>query len=170
MIITDEKILRTKCEDAAPEEVGEIISLLEKELNYSAHLGRAGIGLAAIQCGIPKNIAIVRIDQTYKVDLVNCKISHSYDEFIFENEGCLSVPNKTGSVKRYNEIHITDNLVYPNDFIAAGLFSVVIQHELDHTNSILFTDKIIQPKLKNKPNELCLCGSGRKYKKCCQKR
>ena len=62
--------------------------------------------------------------------------------------------------------------MYPNNFIATGLFAVVCQHELDHLDSTLFMDrKIIQPKTNNKvkvrPNDLCICGSKIKFKKCC---
>ena len=71
----DEKILRNmKCEPVLLEEVGPLVEKLEQGLEYSEKLGRKGIGLAAIQLGIPKNIAIVRLDNNFKVDLVNCKI------------------------------------------------------------------------------------------------
>jgi peptide deformylase len=177
MIITnDEAALRVKCEDATIEEVGPIIALLEQELEHSAKLGRPGIGLACPQIGIAKNVAIVRIDNLYKVNLVNCRIKEGYDKTLFKEEGCLSFPNRVEDTMRYQEICVVDNLVEPYSFVAAGLFSVVVQHELDHLNGILLPDialaKSALPTTKYKlgPNDRCLCGKfdpPKKYKKCC---
>lgn len=176
MIITNnEDALRVKCEDVSPEEVGELISLLERELKNSARFGNPGIGLAAPQIGIAKNIAIVRMGKTkdLDIDLVNCKIINQYDPFLFTEEGCLSFPGRVENTIRYQEIHVANNLILPNSFIASGLLSVACQHELDHLNQKLFIDNIApKPKPivisnKVKPNEPCICGSNKKYKKCC---
>lgn len=172
MIITDENILRSiKCENVLPEEVGELVAILEQELEHSEKLGRKGIGLAAPQIGIAKNIAIVRIDANHSVDLVNCKIKEQYDPAIFTDEGCLSVPGRIENTTRYQEIYVVDNLVFPDSFIATGLMSVVIQHELEHLNNILFYDHAIKTEIisksKLRPNDMCKCGSGKKFKRCC---
>lgn len=171
MIITnDEAALRVKCEDVLPEEIGTLISTLESELDYANKLGKGGIGLAAPQIGISKNIAIVRLNDI-NLNLINCKISQSFDPTIFRQEGCLSFPGRVEDTTRFQEIIISNNLVYPYNFVATGLTAVVIQHELDHLNSILFMDhKIITApvikKIKVGPNDLCPCGSLKKYKKC----
>jgi peptide deformylase len=168
MIITNnEEALRVKCEPVLASEVGELVALLEKELSNSAITGRPGIGLAAPQIGIAKNIAIIRISDRHSVNLVNCRIEKSFDEFLFEGEGCLSFPDLREDTKRFNEIHVVDNLVYPHSFIATGLFAVCCQHELDHLNGILLPDKHIVEIIKQKPNEACQCGSNKKFKKCC---
>jgi peptide deformylase len=173
MITTDEKILRMSCSDATPEEVGAIIEQLERELEYSARLGRQGVGLACPQINIHKNIAVVRLDANHSVNLVNCKIKNAYDEFIFEQEGCLSFPDMLVSTKRYNEIHIVDNLVYPHAFVLTGLMSIICQHELNHLQNILLPDIAIPEqkpqKTKIRPNDKCICGSNKKFKKCCGK-
>lgn len=174
MIITnDENALRVHCETVLPEEVGELISVLESELNYANRLGKGGIGLAAPQIGIRKNIAIVRLGDV-NINLINCKLDKGYDAAIFKEEGCLSFPGRVEDTTRFQEVYITDNLVYPYSFIAAGLIAVVCQHELDHLNSKLFLDHKIQKailpnKAKVRPNDLCICGSNRKHKKCCGK-
>lgn len=168
IIINNEDALRVKCADVLPEEVGPLVDQLEKELEYSARVGRPGIGLAAPQIGIAKNIAIVRLGHYHKVDLVNCKIKNQYDKTMFRGEGCLSFPGRIENTMRYQETHIVDNLVSPNLFIATGLMSIVCQHELDHLNSILLPDIAISVvKKKPKPNDRCICNSGKKYKKCC---
>jgi peptide deformylase len=171
MIITDEAVLRTPCTDVPENEVGAIVEQLERELEYSGRMGRPGVGLSAIQCGIYKNVAIIRIDNNHKVNLVNCKIQNKYDQFKFIGEGCLSYPNLVGDTIRYNEVHISDNLVYPHGMILTGLMGVVAQHEIDHWNNRLLPDFIL-PKEKPKkvrPNDICICGSGKKFKKCCGK-
>jgi peptide deformylase len=167
MIITNnEAALRVKCENVLPEEVAPLIDQLERELEYSGRMGRWGVGLAAPQIGIAKNIAIVRLNETLKVDLVNSHISNQYDPYIFKEEGCLSYPGRIENTNRFQEIVVSDNLIHPNSFIATGLFAVVIQHELDHLNGILLPDIAI-PKIKKvAPNELCPCNSSRKYKRC----
>lgn len=175
IIINNEELLRRPCEEVKPEEVGELIALLERELENSARLGMPGIGLAAPQIGILKKIAIVRINDELKIDLVNAKIKNGYDLAIFKDEGCLSFPGRTENTMRYQETHIINNLIYPNAFIATGLMSVVCQHELDHINSILLPDNAIPKKPINiNANDPCFCGKidpilgkVKKYKKCC---
>ncbi|SRR6266404_3072673 len=167
MIITDEKLLRIKCTDATIDEVGTIIDQLEQELKRNSN----GVGLAAIQVGIPKNVAIVRINDKYSINLVNCKIAKGYDEEIFEDEGCLSFPGKFVKTMRYREIYVVDNLAETKSFIAQGLPAVVIQHELNHLQGILLPDLEIKEQIKTKirPNDQCSCNSGKKAKRCCFK-
>lgn len=171
MIITNnEELLRVKCEDVSLDEYYSLISTLENELSYYNKFGTEGIGLAAPQIGIHKNIAIVRM-KNLSINLINCKIESEFDPLTFRQEGCLSFPGRVEDTKRFQEIYVTNNLCYPYSFIATGLVSVVIQHELDHLNSILFIDriekKIAISNKKNRPNDLCSCKSGKKYKKCC---
>ena len=176
MIITNnEEALRVKCEDVLPEEVGSLIETLESELNNANRLGKGGIGLAAPQIGIAKNIAIVRLGKSQGLDLnlINCKIEQGYDPARFLQEGCLSFPGRLEDTIRFQEVYITNNLEYPNTFVATGLLAVVCQHEIDHLNSTLFMDRQVPKivpvvnKIKIRPNEPCNCGSGKKYKKCC---
>jgi peptide deformylase len=176
MIITNnEEALRVFCQKVAPAEVNNLISTLENELNYANRLGKGGIGLAAPQIGIAKNIAIIRLGNGVDLNLVNAKLEKGFDPALFTEEGCLSFPGRVEDTTRFQEVYITNNLVEPHSFIATGLLSVVCQHELDHLNSVLFMDhKIVKavPAISKKkvgPNEPCICGSNKKYKKCCGK-
>lgn len=167
MIITNnEELLRKPCENATEEEVGEIIQQLDNELKNSARLGKVGVGLAAAQIGIYKKIAIVRYDK-FHLNLVNCNISNQYDPKIFTDEGCLSFPGRVENTMRFQEIVVSNNLVFPHNFIITGFPAVIVQHELDHLNSILLPDRALK-KVNKKlgPNEKCFCGSGLKFKKC----
>ncbi len=149
MIITDEELLRVECVDVLPEEIGELRDKLERELKRSAELGRPGIGLAAPQIGIAKNMAIVRIPSSggaYNVDLVNCKIEEGFDKKLFKDEGCLSFPDRYEDTMRYQEIKVVNNYVEPVSFVATGLFAVCIQHELDHLSGILLPDLSVNKK------------------------
>lgn len=178
MIITNnEEALRVQCENVSLDEVGALIETLENELNYANRLGKGGIGLAAPQIGIAKNIAIIRMDNA-NINLVNCKIQKGYSPSLFKQEGCLSFPGRLEDTIRFEEIYVVNNLVYPYTFIATGLLSVVVQHEIGHLTSDLFIDHLA-PKPKNNkvgPNDPCICGkldilTGRvkKFKKCCGK-
>lgn len=171
MIITDSSLLKQKCEDISLEEAGTLIKQLEEELENSARLGIPGIGLAAPQIGVYKNVAIIRVGNV-SLNLVNAKIEKSYDQFVFEGEGCLSFPGRSEKTLRYNEI-VVSNAVEPYRFTATGLLAVAIQHEQDHLDGITLNDRIIKsgdknPSRKLGPNDLCHCGSGKKLKKCCK--
>jgi peptide deformylase len=175
MIITnDEAALRVVCEPVTLEEVGGLIETLEKELEYANRLGKNGVGLAAPQIGIAKDIAIIRLPKL-KLNLINARMTHGYDLAVFTNEGCLSFPGRSEDTMRYQEVVIANGLVNPHTFVAAGFIAVICQHELDHLNSTLFIDrKIVKVaplinKIKLGPNEKCHCGSDKKFKKCCGK-
>ena len=173
IIINNEEALRVKCDPVLHEEVSDLLQALESELEQANRLGKNGIGLAAPQIGIAKNIAIVRLGKL-SFNLINCKIEKGYDPAIFKEEGCLSFPGRSEDTTRFQEIYVTNNLTYPHTFTATGLLAVVCQHEIDHFNNKLFMDYVI-PKLtvptvkktKVGPNDLCICGSNKKYKKCC---
>lgn len=175
IVVNDEIVLRAPCQDVLPGEIDNLISLLEAELNYANRLGKSGIGLAAPQIGIAKKIAIVRLGNEASLNLVNAKLEKGFDSTVFTQEGCLSFPGRVEDTVRFQEVYITNNLVRPHSFVATGMLAVVCQHELDHLNSTLFMDrklvKVVSPISKKKPgpNEPCLCGSNKKYKKCCGK-
>lgn len=172
MIITNnEEALRVFCEPVILEEIGHLIETLEKELEYGNRIGRQGIGLAGPQISLKKHIAIVRLPKI-SLNLVNAKIDKGFDPVVFEDESCLSFPGRVENTMRFQEVHISNNLVEPHNFIATGFLAVVIAHEIDHLNSVLFFDhKISKPIINAKiakvgPNEQCPCNSGKKYKKC----
>lgn len=141
MIVTDKKYLKsTKCKIVTLEEASNTIAKLEAGLKWCEENNQPGIGLAAIQMGIPERVAIIRLPD-HKINLANFTIDKFYDEMKFSDEGCLSLPGVIKNTKRYNEIVVSNNLFEPHSFIATGLLAVAIQHELDHLNNILISDR-----------------------------
>ena len=105
-----------------------------------------GIGLAAIQIGVPKRIIVMDIsrDENTKEPryFVNPVIKNKNDEKAKYEEGCLSVPNQFAEIERPNECEI-EYLDYDGKkqlLKADGLLATCIQHEMDHLEGILFID------------------------------
>ena len=107
-----------------------------------------GIGLAAIQVGCDKSLLVYDVsDRDEKRSLhvlINPRIISSEGTAISEEEGCLSVPDFKADVKRAASILVegVDREGKPLRIEAQGLLSVMLQHEIDHLNGILFIDRI----------------------------
>ena len=105
-----------------------------------------GIGLAAIQIGIPKRIIVMDIgkDQENQKPMyfVNPIINNKNSNFSTYEEGCLSVPNQFAEVDRPNscEVEYLDYDGSKKKLLASGLLATCIQHEIDHLDGILFID------------------------------
>ena len=105
-----------------------------------------GIGLAAIQIGIPKRIIVMDINREKEnknpLHFVNPEIVWKADEDIIYEEGCLSVPNQFAEINRPKECHVKylDYFGQPQLLKAQGLLATCIQHEIDHLEGILFID------------------------------
>ncbi len=112
---------------------------------FETMLKADGIGLAAPQ--VNQHIRIIAINiENYSQILINPKIIHkSWHKDIME-EGCLSVPNIYGKVKRHKNITVEyfdrQGNHHKNKF--SHLPARVIQHEIDHLDGILFIDKMIK--------------------------
>ena len=132
------------------------------ETMYSAN----GIGLAAIQIGVPKRIIVMDIskdeDKKEPRYFVNPVIKNKNNETSKYEEGCLSVPDQFAEIERPNacEIEYLDYDGKKQLLKADGLLATCIQHEMDHLEGILFIDylsklkrsMIIKKLSKNKVN------------------
>jgi len=143
MIITDIKQLRIPCKDVKPEQVKEIIQKLEAEL---AQNKKSGIGLAANQIGIDAKVAIIRIPNKEKIDLINPKIVEYDGEIVFYKENCLSLPDlkKEITTQRYEQITI-ENGFDEAKYVFYGVEAIIAQHEVDHLEGKLIIDRKAQP-------------------------
>ena len=132
-------------------EYPELNKLIEDLFETMYH--SEGMGLAAPQIG--KSIRIFVIDGTpvaedepslagFKKTFINAHISERCGELQPMNEGCLSIPNLREEVMRESHIRINyydENWEY-HDEVFDGYKARIIQHEYDHTEGILFTDKV----------------------------
>ncbi|MGD9900980.1 MAG: peptide deformylase [Spirochaetales bacterium] len=103
-----------------------------------------GVGLAAIQVGILKRVVIVEVNNMF-LELVNPEIVSSEGEQ--QNiEGCLSIQNCSGLVKRPATISVKALDRFGNNFMIVGTdyLAVALSHEIDHLDGILYTDKAIE--------------------------
>lgn len=184
-IVKDINVLRKVSKDVVSvDEATSLISKIEKEL---LNLKGVGVGLSAIQIGIPKKVAVIRY-KNHSLNLINSSVLDKQGEFVFFNEGCLSFPNRYISTKRYQETTIEnwviDNGVFRKETqlfhydedgqYGDGLVAIAVQHEIDHFLGKIFYDVECEKKsttvfLEQKVgrNNPCICGSGKKFKKCC---
>ena len=148
------KLLREK--SVVVERVDESIQKLMDDMletMYSA----PGIGLAAIQVGIPKRIIVLDIGWRDKSENTNVeKNKESRNPMYFVNpeiitqsannstyeEGCLSVPGQFAEIDRPDKCHIKylDYYGHPKELVVEGMLATCIQHEMDHLEGILFID------------------------------
>jgi len=104
-----------------------------------------GIGLAAIQIGVPKRIIVIDLskeEEKKPLYFVNPEIIVKSKNNSTYEEGCLSVPGQFAEIDRPNECHVRylDYNGQKKDLKAEGLLATCIQHEMDHLEGILFID------------------------------
>ncbi|KQW73376.1 peptide deformylase [Phenylobacterium sp. Root77] len=107
-----------------------------------------GIGLAAIQIGVPKRVIVMDIsgpdDEKAPRYFVNPEIVWSSEDTAPYEEGCLSIPDIYDEVERPARVKLK-YLNYQGEEViedADGLFAVCIQHEMDHLEGVLFIDHL----------------------------
>ena len=137
------KILRQKSNNV--EKIDrELQQLMDDMLDtmYSA----SGIGLAAIQIGIPKRVIVLDITRDNKnknpMYFVNPEIIWKGTDKLIYEEGCLSVPDQFAEIERSKSCHVKflDYSGEPQLLKTEGLLATCIQHEIDHLEGILFID------------------------------
>ena len=105
-----------------------------------------GIGLAAIQVGIPKRVIVLDVSSKDEpknpMYFVNPEIMDRSENSSTYEEGCLSVPGQFAEINRPDKCHIKylDYFGEPKEIKAEGMIATCIQHEIDHLEGILFID------------------------------
>ena len=118
---------------------------------YETMYNSKGVGLAAHQVGLPIRLFVVDCSpfdeeepglSNFKKTFINAEILKEEGEEWLFNEGCLSIPDIREDVSRKPKISLRffDEKFNEHTEVYEGLAARVIQHELDHTNGILFTD------------------------------
>lgn len=150
-------VLRKKCEDITQDYEGlEALISNMFETMYEA----SGVGLAAPQIGLPIRLFIVDATpfaddediseeerkqlETFKKVFINAQVEDETGEEWAFNEGCLSIPDIREDVFRPDTLHIRylDENFTEHKETFTGLVARIIQHEYDHIEGILFTDKL----------------------------
>ncbi|MCG6917825.1 MAG: peptide deformylase [Deltaproteobacteria bacterium] len=123
----------------------EVVKLVDHmaETMYSA----PGIGLAATQVGVAKQVLVADIaprrPESELIVLINPEIVAAEGQVVFE-EGCLSVPDYQAEVKRHEKVTVRGLNLKGEEVVieAEGLLAIVLQHEIDHLNGLLFIDRL----------------------------
>ena len=178
-------LINKKLKEVSVEEGMAIATELFQILNKRGD----GIGLAANQVGIDASVAVVNVREP--LVLINPKIVSKENKIPYY-EGCLSYPGKGVNTERYETIHV-ETAQSDSGWIFSGvetssgkgtwekddkdnrdlrlLEAVCVQHEIDHLNGMTISDRQIITTITNEVkvgrNDPCVCGSGKKYKKCC---
>ncbi len=107
-----------------------------------------GIGLSAIQIGVPKRVVVVDVaregEEPRPMRFVNPEIVWESDTIVGWEEGCLSLPDHYAEVERPEAIRMRylDENGAPGELEADGILSRCLQHEIDHLDGILFVDHL----------------------------
>jgi len=112
-----------------------------------------GIGLAAIQVGVPKRILVIDLQEPEVEDgepvrdprvFINPEIVKTSDQDVPYTEGCLSIPDQYAEVERPDHIRARwlDEQGKAHEKNIDGLLAVCLQHEMDHLEGILFIDHL----------------------------
>ncbi len=140
------------------EPVGTIDNTIKTLINDMGEtmFAAPGVGLAAPQIGINKRIIVYDTQAGTSSDseeetqtkefkaVINPEITKKTGSIVSENEACLSVPDLTSNVKRYEKVSIKglDITGEPMEFDAEGITAVIMQHEIDHLDGILFFERL----------------------------
>lgn len=110
-----------------------------------------GCGLAAPQVGVTKRIIVVDpnpsdedLSARRPMYLINPEIIWRSEETVLFNEGCLSLPDQRAEVERYERVrvHYTDYDGNEKEILADDLLAIILQHEIDHLDGILYIDHL----------------------------
>jgi len=145
IIILPDKRLRLKSELVKRIDAG--IRKLVDDM-FATMYEAPGIGLAAIQVGVPQRVVVMDLSKKEDVHkpqvFINPEVTWTSEEKASYEEGCLSIPEYYEEVERPERVKVKylDLDGTAHEIEAKGLFATCIQHEVDHTNGVLFIDHI----------------------------
>ena len=173
IIAYGDPVLKQKAEKINLSQINEL-KLLIRDL-WDTMYNAKGVGIAAPQIGVSKAVFVADFsffndeENFYEEELINMKqvfinpiiVKEKGEDFTYP-EGCLSIPNISENVVRKSSLKINfldENLV-KQEMECSGIIARVIQHEYDHLQGILFTDKLSYKKRKYLKEELNLISIG----------
>jgi len=140
-----EKILQKRCREVDLKSLRyELPGILEDMFETMDAAG--GIGLSANQVGLDLRLFVIKLtkgEETMRIALINPELSGRSGSMT-EEEGCLSFPGLFVRVKRFSRVKMRalNEKGQPIELNAEGLFAKALQHELDHLDGIVFTDRL----------------------------
>ena len=140
IIIEPSPILRKRSDEVKEVHSKEIQELIPDLI--LTMIKKEGIGIAAPQVGVNRRLCIINTADG-PIALINPVITFKSKRTLSDEEGCLSIPGVWGEVERHAKIKIKAISAGGEKiaFAAEELFARIIQHEVDHLDGILFTDK-----------------------------
>lgn len=173
IIAYGDPVLKQKTEKINLSQINEL-KLLIRDL-WDTMYNAKGVGIAAPQIGVSKAVFVADFsffkdeENFFEEELINMKqvfinpiiVKEKGEDFTYP-EGCLSIPNISENVVRKSSLKINfldENLVM-QEMECSGIIARVIQHEYDHLQGILFTDKLSYKKRKYLKEELNLISIG----------
>jgi peptide deformylase len=173
IIAYGDPVLKQKAEKISLRQINEL-KLLIRDL-WDTMYNAKGVGIAAPQIGVSKAVFVADFsffkdeENFFQEELINMKqvfinpiiVKEKGEDFTYP-EGCLSIPNISENVVRKSNLKINfldENLVM-QEMECSGIIARVIQHEYDHLQGILFTDKLSYKKRKYLKEELNLISIG----------
>jgi peptide deformylase len=143
---------RLRTISTAVEDVDDQLRALIEDM-FETMYEAPGIGLAAIQIGVPKRLLVIDLQEEEDEEgkpirqprvFINPELYDPSEELSVYNEGCLSVPEQYAEVERPAAIHARwiDEKGEQHDQKLEGLLATCLQHEMDHLEGILFIDHL----------------------------
>lgn len=144
------EILRAVSDTIKKQEMPAIVKLWKEMVKYIKEPKNKGVGLAAPQVGHNKRLIVVSLlrdwdDESFKtIMMINPEILEHSEEKNIDIEWCLSVPWEQWKVARWDMIKLkyTDDKGKTQTIVYDDLRSRIVQHEIDHLDGILYTDKL----------------------------
>ena len=154
----DNKILRTVSEKIHQKDLKQFVKLWKEMIKYIKNPKNWGVWLAAPQIWYNNRLIVVSLmkdwdDEDFQtVMMINPEILKFSDEKDTDYEWCLSVPGWKWKVERSHSIKLNyiDHKWHEKTLILKWLSARIVQHEVDHLNWVLFTDRINEPSFNQK--------------------
>ncbi|MBR1757074.1 MAG: peptide deformylase [Alphaproteobacteria bacterium] len=142
------EVLRQKCERVS--QVDDTLRKFLDDMLETMYIDK-GCGLAAPQVGVTKRIIVLDpnpsdedLSARRPMYLVNPEIIWHSEETVWFNEGCLSLPDQRAEVERFERVRVryTDYNGKEREILADDLLAIILQHEIDHLDGVLYIDHL----------------------------
>lgn len=155
-----DEVLRQKCQKV--DKVDDALRHFLDDMLETMYVDK-GCGLAAPQVGVTKRIIVLDpnpsdedLSLRQPMYLINPEIVWSSDEMVLFKEGCLSLPDQRAEVERHEKVRVRflDYNGKEQEILADDLLAIILQHEIDHLDGVLYIDHISRLKRTRLLNKL----------------